>query len=198
MIQNEERYADKYKITNSFRIGGKEFVIGINMDDEKGNCYLVANYESNEIFERYTDALVSPSYIEILKIYVERINDGIKEFEGRDISLNNKVITKEHCTKVNKESFEGEIIVLDANSLRPEYRSECYQIVRCTGGNGAREYGHGTSVFCKDFFSDEQMKFRRANILGILNEEHYPDWLKDKLKDEPNMHKKKKPKEAER
>ena len=197
-MQNEERYAGEYKITNSFRIGGNEFVVGINMDDEKGNYYLVANYESNEIFERYTDGLVSPNYIEIIKIYTERINNGIKEFEDRNISLNDKVITKEQCSKVHKESFEGEIIVLDVNSLRPEYRNECYQIVRCTGGNGAREYGHGTSVFCKDFFSDEQMKFRRANVLGVLKEEHYPKWLKEKLKEEPNIQKKKKPKEVER
>ena len=42
------------------------------------------------------------------------------------------------------------------------------------------------------------MKYRRANVMGILKEEHYPDWLKSKLKDEQNIQKKKKPKEVER
>ena len=94
------------------------------------------------------------------------------------------------------QTFIGKIIVLKPEILSPEYRNEHYQIMRCTGGNGARADGLGTSVFCTELYTGENMKYRRASVLGILKENCYPAWLTDILESEKV--KKKSHKEAER
>jgi hypothetical protein len=181
MKHDDERYAGDFKILNSFAIGNKEIVIGEDMNASDGNFYYVADYRSNEIFGEYYNALVSPDYVEIAKIYSERISEAITVLEKEKFNLNHNIITANKCDPIDNETFVGKIIVIKPTSLCPEYRNECYQIVRCTGGNGAKADGLGTSVFCKDFFSSEDVKFRRASVLGILKEEHYPEWLKNKL-----------------
>ncbi|UKI35144.1 MAG: hypothetical protein L6V93_12985 [Clostridiales bacterium] len=54
--------------------------------------------------------------------------------------------------------------------------------MRCTGGNGARADGLGTSIFCTELYTGESVKYRRASVLGILKEDCYPAWLTDILK----------------
>lgn len=51
---NEEiRKVENYEIINSMHIGGKEIVIGIDMNNAEGLYYMVADCERNELFERY-------------------------------------------------------------------------------------------------------------------------------------------------
>ena len=196
--QEDIRKAGDYIIKQSMKIGGREVVLGENMEDKDGRFYFVADFESNEIFERYTNAFVSNDYVEMAGMFAERITEEIEKLKHNRSDLSMDVITKEACIPINNETFVGKIIVIRPQSLSPEYRNEQYQIVRCTGGNGAKADGLGTSVFCKEMFTGEEVKYRRANVMGILKEEHYPDWLKSKLKDEQNIQKKKKPKEVER
>ena len=197
-MSDEVRKARDYIIKHSMQIGGREVVLGENMDDKDGRYYFVADFESNEIFERYTNAFVSNDYVEMAGMFAERITEEIEKLKQNRSDLSMNLITKDDCIPINNESFVGKIIVIRPQSLSPEYRNEQYQIVRCTGGNGAKADGLGTSVFCTEMFTGEDMKYRRANVMGILKEEHYPDWLKNKLKDEQNIQKKKKPKEVER
>lgn len=195
---DEVRKAGDYTIRHSMEIGGREVVLGENMDAENGLFYYVADYESNEIFERYTNAFVSNDYVEVAAIYAERISEEINKLKKGRETLSMNVITKDDCIPIGNETFIGKIVALRPQNLSPEYRNEHYQIVRCMGGNGAKAEGLGTSVFCKEMFSGQEFKYRRASIMGILKEEHYPDWLKDKLKDEQNLQKKKKAKAVER
>ena len=51
---DEKRKAGAYEITQSFRIGEKEFVFGRNPEDSTGHKYVCGTYECNELFERYT------------------------------------------------------------------------------------------------------------------------------------------------
>ena len=192
------RKAGDYTIKHSMKIGEREVVLGENMDDKDGRFYFVADFESNEIFERYINAFVSNDYVEMVGMYAERITEEIEKLKSGRSELSMNVITKDACAPIDNETFVGKIIVIRPQSLSPEYRNEHYQIVRCTGGNGAKADGLGTSVFCKELFSGDEFKYRRANVMGILKEEHYPEWLKDRLKDEQNIQKKKKPKEVER
>ena len=52
---DEIRKAGDYTIIKAMQIGEKELVIGENMNAADGNYYMTANYESNELFERYTE-----------------------------------------------------------------------------------------------------------------------------------------------
>ena len=64
-MEQKERYAESYKITQAIHIGTSEIVIGIDMKAKDNMYYMVADYENNGIFEKYNNALVSDSYTEI-------------------------------------------------------------------------------------------------------------------------------------
>lgn len=179
--EKEIRKAGDYIIKHSIQIGEKEIVVGENMNDKDGRFYLVSNFESNEIFERFTEGLVGNDYLEIMSIFANRIKNEIGRLKEEMKDYPSDIITPDMCESIGNEDFINKIIVIKADYLRPEYRNSGCQIVQCTGGNGAKADGLGTSVFCKDFFDGEQCKYRRAGVIGILKPEHYPEWLKEKL-----------------
>lgn len=195
---DEVRKAGDYTVINSMKIGGHEVVLGENMDDANGNYYLVADYEYNEIFETYKNAYVSGDYIEMAEIFVKRISEEIEKLKQNRADRSMNIISKEDCIPIGNEGFTDKIIVLKPETLCPEYRNEYYQIVRCRGGNGAKADGLGTSVFCREMFSGEDVKYRRADVMGILKEDCYPKWLTDKMALENYNEKKKTHKEVER
>ena len=83
---NEEiRKVENYEIINSMHIGGKEIVIGIDMNNAEGLYYMVADCERNELFERYDNALVSDSYIDIAEIYSDRLKEQIEKLRDQSI-----------------------------------------------------------------------------------------------------------------
>lgn len=188
MIDEKEiRKAGDYTIIQSMQIGEKEFVLGENMQAKDGKYYIVANYEFNEIFERYTDVHYSVDYVEVADIFAQRISAEIERLKVGRCDLCMNILTKDDCIPIGNETFIGKIIVLKPDKLAPEYRNEHYQIMRCTGGNGAKADGLGTSVFCKEMFTGEEMKYRRASVIGILKEDCYPAWLTDILECEKAM-----------
>ena len=113
----DTRKVNGYTITNSMQIGEREVVLGENMNEECGNYYLVADFESNEIFERYFNAFVSDDYVEMASEYVKRITEEIEKLKENRDNLSMKIITKENCIPINNESFIGKVIVLRAESL---------------------------------------------------------------------------------
>ena len=91
MIDEKEiRKAGDYTIIQSMQIGEKEFVLGENMQAKDGKYYIVANYEFNEIFERYTDVHYSVDYVEVADIFAQRISAEIERLKvGRcDLCMN--------------------------------------------------------------------------------------------------------------
>lgn len=184
---SETRKAGDYTVINSIKIGGKEIVIGENMKDKDGNFYLVADYECNEIFERYVNAYVSDDYLEMVELYTQRITEEVERLKQSRTEINLNVIDKAACVPIGNEEFVGEIIVIKPDTLSPEYRNEACQIIKCTGGNGAKADGLGTSVFGREMFSGDDVKYRRANVMGILKKENYPKWLNELFECEKEM-----------
>ena len=178
-MNDKKRYAGDYEIIQSMSIGEKEFVLGENMNAVNGKFYIAANYESNELFERYTDVVYSCDYVEVASVFAQRLSEEIKRLQVGRCDLCMNILNKNDCLPIGNETFIGKIIVLKPEILSPEYRNEHYQIMRCTGGNGARADGLGTSVFCTELYTGENMKYRRASVLGILKEDCYPAWLTD-------------------
>ena len=181
------RKAGDYTIRQAMQIGEKEIVLGENMQAKDGKYYMVANYEFNELFERYTDVQCSVDYVEVADIFTQRISAEIERLKVGRCDLCMNILTKDDCIPIGNETFVGKIIVIKPDKLAPEYRNEHYQIMRCTGGNGAKAEGLGTSVFCKEMFTGEEMKYRRASVVGILKEDCYPAWLTDILECEKAM-----------
>ena len=192
----QKRKAGDYTVIQSMKIGEKELVLGENMNAADGNFYITANFESNEIFERYVDVVYSCDYVSVAAVFAQRLSDEVKRLQvGRcDMCMN--ILNENDCTPIGGETLTGKLIVIKPEILSPEYRNEHYQIMRCTGGNGARAGGLGTSVFCKEIFTGDELKYRRSSVIGILKEDCYPAWLTDILDNEKV--KKKSHREAER
>lgn len=176
-----KRMADNYKIINAIHIGDKEIVLGVDMKNPDENYYMVADYENNELFERYSHSLVSNDFIEIAEIFSDRLKEQIEKVKTAEKDKLKNIITADMCDSITDRDLEGEIIVIEPNALRPEYRTETHQIVRCTGGNGARVDARGSAVFCEYLYKDKNTRFERYDVLGILKKEHYPEWLVKRL-----------------
>lgn len=76
------RMADNYRIINSIHIGDKEIVLGVDMKNSDGNYYMVADYEKNELFERYSNACVGDDFIEIAEIYSNRLKGQVDKLKA--------------------------------------------------------------------------------------------------------------------
>ena len=91
-------------------------------------------------------------------------------------------LTAENClTNTNVVDFTGELLIVKADALMPEYRDAESQIVKCTHGNGAKPNAKGRSIFCKELASDKTVVYYREEIEGIANPDKLPHWAKQKL-----------------
>ena len=126
-MNDKKRYAGDYEIIQSMSIGEKEFVLGENMNAVDGKFYIAANYESNELFERYTDVVYSCDYVDVASVFAQRLSEEIKRLQvGRsDLCMN--ILNKNDCLPIGNETFIGNNIVLKPEILSPEYRNENYQ-----------------------------------------------------------------------
>ena len=61
-VEKEKRMAGEYEIIHTIQIGDREIVAGENSADTNGQKYMTAFCESNELFARYDDVLVSDDY----------------------------------------------------------------------------------------------------------------------------------------
>ena len=170
-----------YEIINAIHIGDKEIVLGVDMKNTDGYFYYVADYERNDMFEKYDNALVGDSYIELAEVFSDRLKQQIEKVKAENKGYPDTIITADMCDSKDDKNLEGEIIVIKANVLRPEYRTEAHQIVRCTGGFGSHPNSRGNAVFCDYLTSGKSTRFERYDVLGILKKEYYPKWLKEKL-----------------
>ena len=120
----------------------------------------------------------------VVKNYADRIEGEIEKLVDSYIKegVPKQVITADMCnTDVFGEHLEDKILVVKASSLRAEYRTASNQIIRCTGGNGARPGAIGNAIFNYRMLDGEQSRWERYDILGELKTECYPEWLVDVL-----------------
>ena len=61
-MENEKRMAGEYEIIHAVQIGDRGIVVGENSADTNGQKYMTAFCESNELFARYDEVLVSDDY----------------------------------------------------------------------------------------------------------------------------------------
>ena len=133
-MENEKRMAGEYEIIHAVQIGDREIVVGENPADTNGRKYMTAFCESNDLFARYDEVLVSDDYPEIMKYFGERIAQQAEKtrtelftpkFQGIDISP----ITAEACTAITgKDVYSGKESRYERRDvlgvLSPEQRPE--------------------------------------------------------------------------
>ena len=186
-MSDEKRMAGDYEIIQSVHIGDREIVVGENQADTDGLPYLVAYYESNAIIGRYFDAVGSNDFPEIMEIYGQRIMEQAQKTRAELSSpkfqgIDNSPITAEGCTPISHDDdLNGKVIVIKPEVLRPEYRRATSQVKLCTGGFGAHPHSRGTAVFCTEIYSGKQSRFERMDVLGVLEPENQPKWVRHYL-----------------
>lgn len=183
-MENEKRYVGGYEVINSVHIGDKKLLLGENMKDSEGKFYMTCYAEQNFIAETYTDAIVRDNFLEIAEVFADRLKEQVKNtLDAQDkICKGRKIITADMCnTDIFNENLVGKILVVNANELHPEYRTDINQIVFCKNGNGTKPNGYGSSIYGDYLATGEKTMLHRCDILGELKPEHYPEWVEDRI-----------------
>lgn len=183
----EKRKAGAYEITESFRIGEKEFIVGRNPEDTSGHKYVCGTYERNAIFERYTFTHGSDDFAEIAQAYGEGIRQEAQRFRSNLLSMNvpeedrNPVSAEKYRAIQEEDNLENKVIVIRPDILQPEYQAAVYQIMLCTGGFGSHPNSRGRNCHCFNLYDGHPTQFYRSEILGIMKADQIPDWARQTL-----------------
>lgn len=178
----EKRMAGDYEIIQAFLIGDKEIVMGENQNAAKGERYMCAFCDRNEIFALHTDVMVSDDFCEIAKLYADRLGEQAEKtridlLTPKIQGIQNEPLNKEQCTPISyKDDLNNRIVVIKPEVLRREYRRATNQIKLCIGGFGASPNSRGSACFCVDLYSGKTSRYERMNVMGTLTEEQLPKW----------------------
>ena len=87
---------------------------------------------------------------------------------------------KGHCTG-EYEGFEGKVLVLKPTILKDEYKTPDFQLFLADGGFGCSPTARGRKVYGRFLKDGEETHYERQDFLGVLKDEHLPDWAREKL-----------------
>lgn len=187
MHDNEKRMVGDYEVIQAFQFGDREVVLGENLNAPPGELFLCAYAQRNDLFVQYFDAIVSDSYVEIAKLYVDRVvqqtDKTIAEMQYPHLEgVDRGIIAKEDYAPVYYEDdLRDKIVVIKPEVLRREYRQGPYQLRLCTGGFGASPKSRGNACFCRDLLTGKTSRFERLDIAGIMPMDKLPTWAKKGL-----------------
>ncbi len=87
---------------------------------------------------------------------------------------------KRHCTGAD-EDFEGRVLVLKPAILKDEYKTPDFQLFLAEGGFGCSPTARGRKIYGQFLKNGEETHYERQDFLGVLKDEHLPDWAREKL-----------------
>ena len=87
-----------------------------------------------------------------------------------------------HCKEGNLD-YEDQVVVISPKALKEEYWKPEYQLWKATNGFGCSSTAVGRAVYATCLFDDDQNRWDRSNVIGVIKEEFLPDWAKQKLEE---------------
>ena len=117
---------------------------------------------------------INPGIIDLLA------KRAIKEFD----SLN--LFNAEHCDK-EQTNYEGKVVVVSHKQLKEEYWSPENQLWLAKGGFGCDPKKIGRAVFSVCLADNDESRWERHQILGVIKDEYLPDWAREKLEEMKNQ-----------
>ena len=102
------------------------------------------------------------------------VNDVRKAW--RDLGL----FDKNHCTGTG-EDYDGKVLVLDPTVLKDQYKSPDFQLFLADGGYGCSPTANGRAVYGRFLKDGKENVYYHQDFLGVLKDEHLPDWTSEKL-----------------
>ena len=104
--------------------------------------------------------------------------DGLVDM-ARDYWKNKHFFEKAQCTE--EKDYTGKLLVMKPETLKEEFRTPENQLFFATGGFGCRPNASGRRVFGIFLSDGEQTSFYRQDFLGVIADEHIPEWAREKL-----------------
>ena len=183
-MSNKKEMAGDYEILQSIRLGGALMVLGYHPKD-KDAAYMTSYQKTNFLGDLvYTEVVSNADYLEVMRIFVERLQDQAAKVKAFRASRNVPFSTLgvEHCRRRgNDESLAGKLIILRPSSMAPEYRTADCQLGFAVGGFGCSPGAGGRAVYFRELYSGEECRWEVGDILGIADVEKLPQWAKEKL-----------------
>lgn len=109
------------------------------------------------------------------------LNGFVSEYRKAVQALN--LFGAEHCEPDSyaKLDYEGKVLVLSPDTLRESCWNRKNQLWLALDGFGCSPTAIGRSVRCVCLGDGEETRWNRSDFVGVLKEEHLPDWAMDKL-----------------
>ena len=183
MPMETRRDIDGYKEMFSIRLAGRIVILAENPKADEQ--YQVCNYRrENALIGEYYDIYRTCDYLAAVREYTSRIDGLLQQLESeRDkYGCPNKVLGEQDCVPDGlNEDLTGKLIIIKAEILAPEYRSQEHQLQKVFGGFGANPNARGTAVYCKDLYTGKECRYERGDILGVAAVERLPKWARAKV-----------------
>jgi hypothetical protein len=168
--------------THAVRLAGGEVILAVNKDADEP--FLICDCSRNNILgaDIFENGIVSADYLEIMREFTKRLNGRMDSLEAERSArgIPYEILAEADCEPF-EEDITGNVAVIKASSLAPEYRNIDSQLVLVTGGNGAKPEAIGRAVFCKELYSGVSVRWERRDIAGTLPPDRLPEWAKEKL-----------------
>ncbi|WP_195268874.1 hypothetical protein [Eubacterium sp. 1001713B170207_170306_E7] len=196
---NESMQCGDYAITRELCIGDKTVVLGEKPGDYGPDRYLCAYRQVFLFYAQYSE-IETGAYLDMMDVFTTRVKAQIEQARETlsSITVPMAVIIPEMCCPDDPaESIEGKVIAIKPEVLRPECQSAVYQLGYVTGGFGAHGTARGNAVFIKKLYSQEDTRFERSDVQGIVKPECLPEWAKKNLEKIKQRQKKEKNRKGE-
>ena len=183
----EKRMAGDYEIFQAISIGPREIVMGESPKASPEERYMCAFCMKNEIFAQYADVMVSDDYAEILELFQKRVRDATESLreelaQPEREGINDRPVTDSGFVPVTSDDdLNGKVIVIRPDVLKREYQRATRQYQLCTGGFGASPHSRGSACYCTNIYDGSTSRYERRDVLGIVNEDQMPKWVRERL-----------------
>ena len=86
----------------------------------------------------------------------------------------------EHCGGADQD-YTGKVLILRPDRLKDECWSPQNQLWYGEGGFGCSPTSSGRAVYATCLGDGEKTRWNRADFMGVMDEQHLPDWAAEKL-----------------
>lgn len=108
------------------------------------------------------------------------VDGAADDIQKMYVELN--LFSVEHIVRSDEpQNYENKLLIIRDLCLKEEYRTPENQLFYAIGGFGCSPTASGRKV-CGHFLSDgEKAEFCRQDFIGVIADEHIPDWAREKL-----------------
>lgn len=154
------------------------WVIGITILERKGDGRF--KKENSEWAKRLNIPQDQHNYEFALKAYSCIVNGLATEIRKMYAELG--LFTGEHVVRSDEpQDYTNRLLILWDISLKKEYRTLENQLFFASGGFGCSPTASGRKVFGQFLSDGANDGFCRWDFIGIIADEHIPDWTREKL-----------------